>query len=172
MTRKSIVLLLVALLALVLPASATLAQVEPSCNPALQDTCSAELGDQLVISWGWAACSKGLVKNFLKTIYEHKYTLTAPDGTTEVWSLGTEAAQDLWGPIQEWPDTDFCMGNVPTAWSSMWESPAGTLNMVGDYSLHFVLSLKHPVPDGGDLDDDGHPDIYTGWDRTVTITVN
>jgi hypothetical protein len=162
MMRKSIVLLLVVLLAVALSSSVTVAdEKQPVYILAYYEGhYDVDLSEQVpVVVNNWVACSKGLVKTFVKAIDRHEYSLTGPGPD---FFLGTEEAQELWGPVEEYPDPEFeCFapGLSPkvTYW---WYVPDLE---PGDYELHSTESLAHPVIDGFDAyPEDGLPDLYGG----------
>jgi len=169
MVRKSIVLL-VGLVALALTFSVTMAEESNTeyCHPVFDDHCWVEPGEELVIRHGWLTCRRGLVKAFLMAIEEQEYTLNG----VPLW--GTQEASQYWGPIQEeWtPRLEFCMGHPSTGYRTYWEHE---LDLdPGVHVLHLTLLLRHPIIDGGDWDEDGRPDLFSGQlhDDTVVIHVN
>ena len=170
MVRKSIVLLLVCLLACALTSSVKTAEAQDVvwCDLYLNTECTVHAGEQLVIGHWWGACHPGLIKAFLRAIEEQEYTL---DGAP-LWD--TQEAIQYWGPIEEYADDPFmepCIGPSLTGYWTHWGHELAL--DPGVHSLRFTLSLGHPVIDGGDWDGDGRPDKYTGqlYDLTVEIEV-
>jgi hypothetical protein len=174
--RNSVVLLSICVVAFALVPSATIAQDGHTvyCDPAHDTVCAVHQDEELVITNHWGACRRGLVTVFLKAIEVQEYVLTAADGAV-VWSVDTEAAQDLWGPTEEfWGDAlQLCIVQVSTGYISYWEHELGVSDLQpGDYTLHFTLSLRHPLIDGLDADGDGRPDQYSGQLQNTDVAIH
>lgn len=168
MVRKSIVVLLLGLVALALTFSVTMAEESTTeyCHPVFDEECWVEPGDQLIIYHGWLTCRRGLIEAFLMAIEEQEYTL---DGHL-LW--GTQETSQYWGPIEEeWvPQIESCMGHPSTGYRTYWEHE---LDLdPGEHELHLSLWLRHPIIDGGDWDGDGHPDWFSGHLHDATVKIH
>jgi hypothetical protein len=170
MVRKSVVLLLVCLVASALTSSVKIAEAQDvvECDLYMDTECTVDAGQELVIGHWWGACRPGLIKAFLRAIGEQEYTLNG----APLWD--TQEASQYWGPIEEYADEwamERCMSQPSTFYWIHW---AHELDLEpGEYDLGFTLWLAHPNVDGGDWDGDGRPDKYTGqlYDLTVPIHV-
>lgn len=151
MKRKSIVL---ALLAITLIVPAVGAAGRPGqrveIHPFYDDGECFEVAshDVVVIDWGWAACSKGLVIDFLDAIDQHEYELNGK------LLLNTKKASKQFGPIQEWTGPTLpwyrCIWDAQHPRVAPWEYGLKHLQH-GENTLGSFLSLGYPVLDGGEI---------------------
>jgi hypothetical protein len=169
MMRKSIVLLLVGLLAVALSSSVTVAQGQvliPANGIGGHYDVDLSEGEVPVVFWGWVACSRGHFKAFVKAFDQHEYSLNG------VPLLTTEQANENWGPVEEAPaGWDYCIAQGLSPKISWWMYELDL--EPGEYELHSTAYLAHPVTDGLDIDGDGRPDVYSGemFDTVNTIHV-
>lgn len=117
----------------------------------------AEAGQEVVIRAGWAACTRGLTEAFthaaavsMQVDYDGAPWLNVEPPSREYWSR----------PQPSGNSTSACVMQTSNYWSTQWLYSLGTLE-AGEYSLHFVYTISHPLPDGGDYDGDGRPDLFT-----------
>jgi hypothetical protein len=105
--------------------------------------------DEIVLRWGWGACTRGQVTAFVRAL-DSTYLL---DGIP---------LQAQWSsPSEDRSLSGYCTGGKNKGWVAHWEYPLGNLPP-GDHILHSMVVLKHPVTDGIDLNGDGRPDLYNG----------
>jgi hypothetical protein len=121
----------------------------------------------IVLRWGWAACTRGLVRAFINALDE-TYVLENDQGEQQ-------ALQGRWTAVEKASPFPYdCMGGERNkGWVAHWEYAVKEPLPVGDYLLHSTVALKHPVTDGIDFDGDGSPDLYTEplFDGDISIHV-
>ncbi|MCB0254918.1 MAG: hypothetical protein KDI55_14450 [Anaerolineae bacterium] len=132
----------------------------------------ANTGQEVIIRAGWGACTPGLAQAFthaalvsMEINLDGEHFLTVDQPAQEFWSR-PELSD---GPISA------CVMNTTSLWASEWRYSLGPL-AAGVYSLHFDWTVAHPIPDGGDHDDNGIPDLFTPdsyhVESDITIVVN
>ncbi len=162
MKRKSIVLVLLALLAITLIGPAVAAAGNPrhrvEIHPWYDDgkCIPVTSHDLVVLDWGWAACSKGLVIDFLEAIDQHEYELNGK------LLLNTKKANKQFDPIQAWagPTLDWyrCIWDAPHPMVAPWEYRLKPKDLQpGLNTLDSSLSVGYAVLDGGEQ--------CTDWDQ-------
>lgn len=183
MKRKSIVFVLVVLLAVGLTAPVALAkkgervEINPFHPP--PGACyEVRSDDQVVVTWGWLACSKGLVSDYLEAIDIHEYHLNGQ------LILGTEKANKQFGPIQETSepvnDPYRCIWDAPHKAIVPWEYKLKGLQP-GINELHTYLTVAYAIIDGGErctdwpVSCDGPWELNVfgtpGWAQEASITI-
>ena len=120
----------------------------------------ATADQEVIIRVGWAACNRGLTQAFVKgnsvsmeVQYEGlPYLVVAPP------------ASEYWGPVEpiDGGPTIDCVMASRGLWRSYWNYSLGELP-VGEYDVHWLFVSDHPLPDGGDYDGDGHPDLLDAY---------
>ena len=168
---KKILAAFIALGLLLVPVAAVQAQLNEQyiSLPFADETVSVSASDYIVIGYGWAACTPGLVRTYLSAMH---HEIRVDDVVISI----ADGKDQYWGPITENPDANLapCIaGNKRTGWSAHWRYPLGTLTP-GEHEVYFYHWLDHPVIDGGDYDGDGKVDIFNGLiqERTITIIVS
>jgi hypothetical protein len=169
---KKLLVVLITLGLLLAPISAVQAQSNGetvTVNLSFDNTVYVNAGDYIMLTHGWGACTRGLVKLYLSAVYTEVHL----DGVLISMADGKD---QHWGPITESTNTSWasCIaGDKESGWVSNWQYPLGALS-TGEYEVHFYYWLDHPIHDGGDYDNDGRPDLFEGLlqDRTITIIVN
>jgi hypothetical protein len=119
----------------------------------------------IILGTGWGACTKGLVRAFIRGAALHWEINGEP-----IFSYDLEA-QKYWGSITVSGTSDLCVVGDGTVWRSDWRYPYGTLEP-GDYSIFLEGSVRHRLIDGGDYDGDGKPDRFIGVYTTYAVTVH
>ena len=130
---------------------------------------STVYSDQFIyLHAGWGACRLGAIQAF-RSATHISWTL---EKAGEVVN-NDEATRQFWGSIHPiTPQPDICLGNTPESILAIsWDYPLGQLE-AGDYSLHFVWWLDHPVTDLGDTDGNGRPDFYYGLFQDVELSIH
>jgi hypothetical protein len=133
--------------------------------PLFQDEITVTTEQELILGFGWAACTPGLVRSYITAAHYEWYldsVLIVPD---------VDAAQ-YFGPIQPAGPVPWCLIGKGTSWKSYWTYSIGTLDS-GTYVIRVISWLDHEVIDGSDIDGDGRLDHWgdTIWDGTVTVYV-
>ena len=112
-----------------------------------------------VIRSGWGACTKGLVRAYIKASNYELALNGAP-------LLTPEQVDELWGPMEPLdpapPDENVCPGKTKPM-RARWRYPLTDL-VPGEYVLHTLIWVDHPLIDGGDYDGDGKPDLFIPHD--------
>lgn len=131
----------------------------------------AAAGREVIIRAGWGACTRGLAE-----ASRHASLVSMDvdlDGSP--W-LTVQPGHEYWGspaPSPADPVNDCVMRTESVWWTEMLYS-LGELE-AGTYDLHFVWTFSHPLPDGGDYDGDGGPDLFSSEnffvERDITIYV-
>jgi hypothetical protein len=123
--------------------------------------------DYVYIRAGWATCTYGLTQAFTR---QANFTLSI-DSETLISSR--KAAKDFWStpyPLGGGP-VENCIPNTDTYYRAWWDYPLGYLEP-GEYEGHFRYWQDHTIPDGGDYDGDGKPDLWQiDLDTWFTIIV-
>lgn len=171
-TRLSVMLILLLLAGLVLATGA--AGQEPAevfISPWLDGFTYNIDSDQVgVLRAGWLACSQGLVNVWIAAS-NYEVSLNSE------MILTPEDVDALWGPIEfsedpEWEE--YCVGKSRLA-VAYWHYPLDELGP-GEYIMESSIWIDHTLIDGGDLDEDGRPDIYRPeeyrFDTVNTIIVH
>jgi hypothetical protein len=165
--KKLVVISLLLCLAFALPPATGFAQSGDDSvviNPYQQDYVTVSTNDDLILGFGWAACTPGLVQAYI-TAAHYQWTL---DGDP-IFS-GEETAQ-YFGPIYPLGACHWCLIGNGTGWMSSFRYSIGTLTP-GTYEIRLLHRLDHPVIDGADLDGDGRLDRREGEvEYAVTVHV-
>jgi hypothetical protein len=131
-------------------------------RPFSMDTATAKVGQTVVFSAGWGACTKGLDVAFTRAAHVEWSIDGKAFPTTTVWTK----------PVPETSDAfSACLNGLSTIWWVSGQYP--TTFEAGTYIVSVVMSMTHPLPDGGDYDGDGKPDLFSGPfadDLTLTVT--
>jgi hypothetical protein len=169
MKRQQIISLVLALLAFIVPLSSAVAESnEVRIFPLNDGEYWVHSNQNIVLRYGWAAISPGLVKHYMKSV-DISFDLSIEDQT--ILTVSSEEASEYWGDITgysispEWPCPPTKAGSV-----AYWTYDLGTLEP-GDYVLSFSRDLDSPLRDPCDLDGDGRPDIYYGGSAQIAIRV-
>lgn len=129
-----------------------------------RDGLTVQQGDTIQLGALWFACTKGLASMATKQMV-WQYFLDGQEIPTQfVWSR----------PVRntDWPvDISTCVPHTDAAWGVFGQSPY-MADEPGEHTLTVVLSYRHPIIDGGDLDGDGRPDRNgEGWDFSMSLIV-
>ena len=131
-------------------------------NPFRMTEATANAGDTVVLEVGWGACTKGLDLAFTRAARVEWWIDGVPFPTTPVWTK----------PVPETAvDPSSRTSGTLTSWRTYGQYP--TTFAAGTYTVSVVMWTIHPLPDGGDYDGDGKPDLFSGpWEAALTLTVN
>jgi hypothetical protein len=132
-------------------------------RPFSMDEATAHVGDTVVLSAGWGACSKGLDVAFTRAARVEWSINGVPFPTTPVWTKPVPETSDAFAA---------CLNGLSTIWWVSGQYPT-TFAVAGTYTVSVVMSIPHPLPDGGDWDGDGKADKFGGpfvGDLTLTVT--
>ena len=156
--KRLIALVLVSLL--LVPLTDTLAENDPERIFAAGKEVTISSKDEIVVYHGWAACSKGLVNDYLDSSHHTIYI------NGELMIRAQEKGRSYWEEphIFDGWDPSLCLWNVDKAWVSYWEYDLGSLEP-GDYEIVWERSLDFTVTDGSDSDGDGVIDTREGFFR-------
>jgi hypothetical protein len=129
-------------------------------------------GREVIIRAGWGACTRGLAQASV-----HASTISMEiDYNGIPWVTVEPPSRNYWNQPES---TDFtglnaCVMNTKFGWWTEWLYSLGMLE-AGTYDVHFFWTFTHPIPDGGDYDGDGRPDIFSSenflFDENITIFV-
>ena len=126
------------------------------CTGSLQVPAGAEI----VVSGGWLAHKRGLVRAYLSAAE----MFVSVDGTP------VANANDLYGPIVNIGDWD---GDGDSEFATFWSLTLGALEAGQSHELDWSAGLTRRITDGGDYDGDGRPDWFGPgenlWSRTCTL---
>jgi hypothetical protein len=152
--KKAMSLMLLALLLAMMLSTVTAQEEEVEISVWKNgETFTIAPGQVAVLRAGWAACNKGLVHAWMNASYY------------EVWLNGdllltADQVYDLWGSVQPIPRIGGECIPKPNPHSAEWRYVLADLP-AGEYELRSIITVTHPVPDGGDYDGDGQPDLFT-----------
>jgi hypothetical protein len=132
-------------------------------NPWRMDEATANIGDTVLLEVGWGACTKGLVLAYTHAARIEWSINDVPFPTTPVWTAPVPVTAS--GP-------STCVNGALTGWRAAAQYPT-TFETPGIYSVRVVTWMTHVLPDGGDYDGDGKPDLFSGrWEATVELTIH
>jgi len=120
--------------------------------------------DDVVIRYGWSACSKGLVNDYIdatsRTFYFDGMLISnAQIHDRSYWGMPYERESGTGSP---------CLWSVDKDWVAYWEYDLGKLRP-GDHTLDLEHTYAFSIIDGGDYDGDGAVDVFQGVSNTTTI---
>lgn len=114
--------------------------------------------DQVIITARWVACNRGLTEAF-----RHSAVITLDETfASQMTSLVAPPGQDYWAKVAPYTlaQPEVCVMQAKSGWATYWNYDLGDLEP-GWHELHFTWTLAEPLPDGGDYDGDGEPDIFS-----------
>lgn len=125
-------------------------------------------GQTILIREGWLACTRGLTEAFRRASV---VGMTVNDGSGSPLTIGPPGSE-YWTPVTAFgTDAETCVMHTGSLWRTDWTYPLGVLPD-GEYQVHFLWYTTSPVPDGGDYDGDGRPDVgHYYMEREFTIDV-
>ncbi len=136
-------------------------------RPWLSSDFTVYTNQEVILGADWGACNQGLLTAFLTAIHlywtiDGKPLFSTPNADLQYWSA----------PVEGGPVLPQCVRQAGNTWGAFWQYSLGKLPP-GDYQVHLVYYLDHPITDGSDYNGDGSPDIFNGviLDRTTTIHV-
>ncbi len=133
-------------------------------NPFDPATTTVAASDTVVLEVRWGACTRGLDQAFARAAHVAWSIDGAPFPTTPAWTA-PEAQQ----PVV----TSDCVSGSLTGWRTYDQHP--TTFTAGIHTVSVVMWTTHALPDGGDYDGDGKPDLFGGpgvtWTAELTLTV-
>lgn len=128
----------------------------------------AEAGREVIIRAGWGACTRGLAEAFrhaasvsMEIQLDGQPYLTVEPPSREYWTR--PAPVDATFP-------SACVMRVEQGWQTEWFYSIGKLE-AGEYKGHFLYTMTHQLPDGGDYDGDGKIDLFSGVVKEVDFTI-
>ncbi len=131
-------------------------------SPWLDDEITVSPDQELILAWGWGACTPGLVTAFAKTVQVQWYL----NGSS---ILPENEGIKYWGPVENRGPESQCLIGNGDLWGSSWRYSLGHLS-VGVYQVSMTWKLDHQLLDGGDWNGDGHLEFFQG-EVTDTITI-
>jgi hypothetical protein len=123
---------------------------------------------EIILGIGWGACTPGLVRAFIQAV-NLEWTLNGQ------LVLPQSEVPEFWGNIDviNPGPVSSCLAGNGTVWGSSWRYSLGNLEP-GNYTVHFLEWLPHPLIDGGDYDGNGKMDLFSGvitdWSVTIQVT--
>ena len=153
---------------LLVPFATAFAKSEPVYISPFGSEYTVSSKDELVVRYGWVACSKGLVNDFIDSSTHSVFldgvlTTQTNQKTTSNWVV----------PYKVEGGGEGCLWDVADGWRSDWEYSLGKLNP-GTYQLVVYRTLDFAVIDGYDINGDGtvYPFYNPYTFPTTTIHVN
>ena len=166
---KHIALAVTVLCLVFAPLSGALAQETVTIYPRLtHGTVYVNAGTDIVLHAGWAACTRGLIPQYLSAV-----NIDLGINDDQVFFDGNSP---YWTPAIEIPGAPYlayCLaGDRQSAWGVYWDYPIGALD-AGNYVISYRETFTHRVVDGADNDGDGFLDSWKGTftENTFTIVV-
>ena len=167
-------LILIALL-VILPAIAALANNDVVyIHPFRTNEVHVNVGQTMVINWGWLNCARGLSYAWENATVQH-YRLINSGGDV-IYEVSNDEIKNDWGnPYPSNTLVDICFLPAKETWVIRWMHELPTLGP-GVYTLESKIDTTHKLTDGFDLIEEfGELDFYTprNWvDRSITIFVD
>ena len=141
-------IILVLIGVLLVPFATAFAKGEPIYISPFGGEYTVSSKDEIVVRYGWAACSKGLVNDFIDSSTHSVFLnsiLTTQTSQKNIsnWSLPTSNISG-----------EGCLWDVTNGWSASWQYSLGKLDP-GTYELVVHRTLDFAVIDGYDINGDG-----------------
>lgn len=166
-TKNKVLVILALIFLLLIPSTAALAKNEPVYVSPFGGDFTVTSRDQVVIRYGWVACSKGLVNDYIDSV-NHLFFL---DG--ELIRKAQAQDKSYWSAPNEYELDDIpssiCLWDVDKVWVAYWEYSLGRLEP-GDYELALERTFAFPVIDGTGYNGELH--TYQGFVRFPATTIH